>query len=82
MNLKFLTWDGTMSTKNENKLFVGLDSSSRFYHVHSYYVVLNDMSYEIAQGSYGKTLPRLSEKIIFMVFSFTQKKVINMEWSY
>ena len=47
-------WNNVNPKKNENKLFVGLDSSSRFYHVHSYYVVLNDISYEIAQTSYGK----------------------------
>lgn len=54
-NLKIphMGWNNVNPIKN-NKLFYELNNQSRFYHVHSYYVLLNDNSFEIASTNYGK----------------------------
>ena len=46
-------WNNINPIKN-NKLFYKLNNQSRFYHVHSYYVLLNDSSNEIASTNYSK----------------------------
>ena len=45
-------WNNIKQLKN-NELFYELNNQSRFYHVHSYYVSLNDSSIEIASTNYG-----------------------------
>lgn len=54
-NLKIphMGWNNINPIKN-NKLFYKLNNQSRFYHVHSYYVLLNDSSNEIALTNYSK----------------------------
>ena len=54
-NLKIphMGWNNINPIKN-NKLFYKLNNQSRFYHVHSYYVLLNDSSIEIALTNYSK----------------------------
>lgn len=54
-NLKIphMGWNNINPIKN-NKLFYKLNNQSRFYHVHSYYVLLNDSSNEIASTNYSK----------------------------
>ena len=54
-NLKIphMGWNNVNPIKN-NKLFYKLNNQSRFYHVHSYYVLLNDSSNEIALTNYSK----------------------------
>ena len=54
-NLKIphMGWNNINPIKN-NKLFYELNNQSRFYHVHSYYVLLNDSSNEIASTNYSK----------------------------
>ena len=54
-NLKIphMGWNNINPIKN-NKNFYKLNNQSRFYHVHSYYVLLNDSSNEIALTNYSK----------------------------
>ena len=53
-NLKIphMGWNNIKPLIN-NQLFYELNNQSRFYHVHSYYVSLNDSSIEIASTHYG-----------------------------
>ena len=53
-NLKIPHMGWNNINPKKSKLFYELNDQSRFYHVHSYYVLLNDNSTEIASTKYGK----------------------------
>ena len=64
-NLKIphMGWNNINPIKN-NKLFYELNNQSRFYHVHSYYVLLNDSSNEIASTNYSKEFTKIVDSYI------------------
>jgi len=51
IKIPHMGWNSVI-TKQNSKLFIDLMKNPRFYHVHSYYVRLNNIDYEIAKTNY------------------------------